>query len=249
MDTLIVTDKSKLNSLVTQTLTTKAKYEAMLHSCALSVMHHAMVHGDCTVMNRLYFGLNANEQNAFRRYWKRLSWEIIGEAEVSLVKYVSSENADDYGFSVLTVKMNADAAAYRKSATTFINDRLASDKPGNWRPDATGNADTAKPIVPFYATDNVRDMLADYGDRNLFKQVRQMVKTATSGTAPGGGKVNVSKAALVAVEKALAELDRIVNNDSAVARDKEESKAVKASPRKTQRKATVKAPPQASASH
>ena len=56
-------------------------------------------------------------------------------------------------------------------------------------------------------------------------------------------------AAIVAVEKALAELDRIVNNDAAVARDKEESKAAKAAPRKTQRKATVKAPPQASASH
>ena len=249
MNTLIVTDKSKLNSLVTQTLTTKAKYEAMLHSCALSVMHHAMVHGDCTVMNRLYFGLNANEQNAFRRYWKRLSWEIITEPEVSLVKYVSSENADDYGFSVLTVKQNANAAEFRKEAVAFIRDRLASDKPGNWKPDATGNKDTAKPIVPFYATDNVRDMLADFGDRNAYRQVKALADKMKAETAPGGGAVKVSRAAIVAVEKALAELDRIVNNDAAVARDKEESKAAKAAPRKTQRKATVKAPPQASASH
>lgn len=249
MNTLIVTDKSKLNSLVTQTLTTKAKYEAMLHSCALSVMHHAMVHGDCTVMNRLYFGLNANEQNAFRRYWKRLSWEIIGEPEISLVKYVSNENADDYGFSVLTVKQNAEAAKYRKEAVTFITSRLASDKPGNWKPDATGNADTAKPIVPFYATDNVRDMLADFGDRNAYKQVKALADKMKGETAPGGGVVKVSKAALVAVERALAELDRIVNNDSTAARDKEESKAVRAAPAKTQRKANVKAPPQQAASH
>ena len=249
MDTLIVTDKAKLNSLVTQTLTTKAKYEAMLHSCALSVMLHSVKHGDCSVMNRLFFGLNANEQRAFRTYWRRVSWEITGKADVELVKYVSDENSPAYGFTVLTVDQNPKATAFRKSAGEFITGRLASDNPGKWSVDATGKAETAKAIVPFYKTDNFRDALTDFGDRNLFKQVRQMVKVSTGDVAPGGGAVRVSKAALVAVEKALAELDRIVNNDATVERDKEESKAVKAATAKTQRKANVKAPPQASASH
>lgn len=250
MNTLIVTDKSKLNSLVTQTLTTKAKYEAMLHGAALSVMYHAMVHGDCTVMNRLFFGLNANEQRAFRTYWRRVSWEIVHEADVSLVKYVSDENSADYGFTVLTVKQNADATKHRKAAAGFIETRLASDKPGKWSVDATGKPETAKPIVPFYQTDNFKDALTDFGDRNLFKQVRQMVKVSTGDVAPGGGKVNVSRAALVEIEKCLAALDKLVNNDAAVEREKEEAKTVKATPAKTQRnKRQVSAPPQQTAQH
>jgi hypothetical protein len=243
MNTLIVTDKATLNRLVTTTLTTKAKYEALLHGAALSVMYHAMVHGDCSVMNRLFFGLNANEQTAFRFYWKRLSWEIIGKPDINLAKYVSSESADDYGFTVLNKDQNPNAPAWREAAVAFIRDRLASDKPGNWKPDATGDATTAKPIVPFYATNNVRDNLTDFGDRNLFKQVRQMVKVSTSAKAPGGGDVKVSRAALVEIEKCLAALDRIVNNDATVARDKEEAKAAKASPRKTARASNRKAPP------
>ena len=249
MDTLIVTDSAKLNSLVTQTLTTKAKYEAMLHSCALSVMLHSVKHGDCSVMNRLFFGLNANEQRAFRTYWRRVSWEITGKADVELVKYVSDENSPAYGFTVLTMDQNQKATVYRKRAGEFITDRLASDNPGKWSVDATGKAETAKAIVPFYQTDNFRDALTDFGDRNLFKQVRQMVKVSTGDVAPGGGKVKVSRSALLEIEKCLAALDKIVNNDANVEREKEEAKAAKSSAAKTQRKADVKAPPQASASH
>lgn len=217
MKTLIVFGKADLNKLVNQAITAKRKAESLLHIAALATMHHAATHGDCSLMNRLAGALHDNELTAFRTYWKRLSWEITREAETGLVKYDSKVKE----FSVLTVKQNANASKWLKEAAAFMVERMA-DCVGKWSPDATGDADTAKDIRPFYETNNVRDVLTGFDDKAAYKALKTLHDKATADKATGGGPVTVSRMAIVEIEKALTALDRLVNNDSATARAKED---------------------------
>lgn len=234
MNTTIVTDGAKLNKLVTDTIVQMKKTREMLHIAALSVMFHALVHGDCSLMNRLFGAFEPNNRDAFRRYWKRLSWEITKDAESNLVRFDK-----DAGFSIIRNDQNPQAAAWKKATAAFVTDRLLNNV-GKWSPDATGSADSAVDIVPFYMTNNIRDMLTDWNGKSVYKGLKALVEKSQADKAPGGGKVDVSRHILAAVEKALAEVDRLVNNDAAVDRAKADKADKPVSVAKARRKTNAK---------
>lgn len=230
MKTLIVTDRAKINAAINTAKAAYIKSSALLHSVALSVIYHSVHYGDTRPMNAFFRFLNPNDGNAFRAYLGRISYEMTGTRDVRLWKYSDKEKS----FAILTNDGHDKASEYKAAATMFVTDRLASENPGNWKPDALGEV---KKILPFFMSQTFRSDLTDYTDATALAALRAIAKAAAADKAPGGGKVIISKDVLNAVENAVKIADRVVNNDSAVEERKADKAERKASP-KRERKAS-----------
>lgn len=221
MNTLIVKDGAKLNTLLNQIKVQGVKYRAMLHSGALSVIYHGLHFGDCRPMDRFFSGLTENDGNSFRVYLNHLSFEITRNPTDKLFSFSAKEKS----FRVLTNDANPNASKFKANAVLFVEDRLASGKPGNWSKDANGDE---RKIVPFFERAAFKSELTDYTDASALAGIKTMLRIIAEDKAPGGGKVTVNKDILAAIERAKDVAERVVNNDAETEKRRETSKEKRA---------------------
>lgn len=200
----IVKDGKKLNQVITQAINAGVKYHELLHTAAVSALYHAVTHGDCRPLDRLFDSMSKNNQTAMKLYVTRINYEVTDARGTAVLKHTKD------GFSVLRNDENASAAKWKASIGTLCEKNLISCE-GKWKPDAAGKVAV---IAPFHETDNYKEIISNFTDASVLKMLVK-VKRISEGNAdaPGGGEVILHPDTIAAIDKALTAVKRVTTDD------------------------------------